>query len=80
MKLDLTSRWIEYKTHKESKVIKEGDDVEFYGKNLKYIDNPIDGTIKKRDKLFYIEWEDGGETILDNSEFANEILSLTGFQ
>jgi hypothetical protein len=77
MELTLTQRWIEYKSHTETKEIVEGTEIEYYGNGLQ---NRSQGKVELKFGNLVIVWEDTEhDTPLDNSEQTQKILSDCGF-
>jgi len=80
MEITLTKRWIEPKKLTETKEIKEGIEIEYYGTNNRNIDDPSEGVIKVDAEGLYIEWDDTESiTRLDGSEHTKAVLENCGW-
>lgn len=78
MELTLTTRWTEYKSQIQTKELKHGMVVEYYGNDRDY---PSQGVIKKRKGVYRIVWDDLSEdTLIDGSTHSLTVLKQCGFE
>ena len=78
MELTLVRRYTISKA--ETKEIKKGIRILYYGNGAKWINTPSHGEIGEDENGFFIVWEDfDTNTPLDGSQYSNDILKMCGF-
>ena len=80
MKIELKRVILTRKTETKTFSLVDGLEIVYYGNKYGWEDRPEKGTVKEKDGIFTIHWEDGQEsTEINDSEQSKSVLKYCGF-